>query len=158
VSAGRRTTSKRQERSCGLRRLSQGIYLIGREPVIMKDTDQSPRLWFQSGGEATLETAIRAPSVSSSVNLQRSRQSLGGRENQPIPYKAGNDYRNHARHVGGITSLIRIEIANRPPYFLVRHFYARHIGLWIRHTILLIFGSSMPKALVGRNSLRASVR
>jgi hypothetical protein len=114
VSAGRRTTSKRQERSCGLRRFSQGIYLIGREPVIMKDTDESPRALVPVGGEATLETAIRAPSVSSSVNLQRSCQSLGGRENQPIPHNAGNYYRNHARHVAGITSLIRIEIANCP--------------------------------------------
>src|ERR1700688_995280 len=50
VSAGRRTTSKRQERSCGVRRFSQGIYWIGREPVIMKDTDESPRALVPVGG------------------------------------------------------------------------------------------------------------
>ncbi len=71
----------------------------------------------------------------------------------------GNYYRNHACHFAGITSLNRIGIANCAPYFFVRHFYGRHIGLWILHTILLIiFWSSMPELLVGRNSLRVSVR
>src|SRR5207244_7414467 len=31
----------------------------------------------------------------------------------------------------------RIEIANCPPYFLVRLFNGRHIGLWILHATLL---------------------
>ena len=51
------------------------------------------------------------------MNLQRSCQSLLGRENQPIPHNAGNYYRNRARHVAAITSLMRIEIANCPPIF-----------------------------------------
>jgi hypothetical protein len=50
---------------------------------------------------------------------------------------AGNHYCNHARQVARITSLIRIEIANCPPYFLVRLSTAVHIGLRILHTKLL---------------------
>ena len=121
-------------------KIEPGVNLIGHEPVIIWIPTNPLELWLQSGEgeEARLETAIRAPSVSSQVNLQRSCQSLGGHENQPIPHNAGNYYRNHARHVAGITSLIRIEIANCPPHFLVRHFYGRHIGLWILHTMLLI--------------------
>ena len=44
---------------------------------------------------------------------------------------------NHARHIAGVTSLIRIEIANCPRYFLVCLFNGRHIGLWILHAMLL---------------------
>jgi hypothetical protein len=81
-------------------------------------------------------TRCLASSVSSRLNLHRSCQSLGGSENQVIPHNAGNRYCNHACQVARVTSLIRIEIANCPPYFLLRLFYGRRIGLWILHTML----------------------
>ncbi len=51
---------------------------------------------------------------------------------------------------------MRIEIANCPPYFLVRLFNGRHIGLWILHTMLLTLLILNEKLLALRSTASAN--
>ena len=92
----------------------------------------------------------------SPVSLQRPFPPFAGYEDQANPHIAGNCDCNHARRIIGMMSLIRIEIANCPPYFLVRHFYRRHIGLWILHTIFLIL--ILPPKSFGRSKVCGLIR
>jgi hypothetical protein len=158
VSAGRRTTSKRQERSCGLRRLSQGIYLIGREPVIMKDTDESPRALVPVGGrgyvgdgdQGTFRIIVGEPPAKLPITW-RPRKSANTTQRRQLLSQSRTPRRWH--YVVNQDRDRELPAIFPRPSFLWPTYRAVDSAHNTPHLLI-----SMPKPLVGRDSLRVSVR